>query len=239
MMGKLGIKHIMTTAYHPQSNGMLERFHHRLKDALRAKAAVANWSSQLPLVMLGLCSAPREDSGISAAELVFGSPLQLPGQMLAATEPPAESFVRALNSSLPSVAPLKTPPSAATSSPSPQLLAADFVYIRSPPADPALATAYCGPYVVHKGGNKVFIVKVGGKYEAVTLDRLKPHLGGPTVPAAPPRRGRPPGRPDTGSSSGLAASSGGGVVLRPVFCILCIVKIPVMLRENPPNRYLK
>jgi transposase InsO family protein len=70
-MGKLGIKHIMTTAYHPQSNGMLERFHRRLKDALRAKTAVANWSSQLPLVMLGLRSAPREDSGISAAELVF------------------------------------------------------------------------------------------------------------------------------------------------------------------------
>jgi hypothetical protein len=174
------------------------------------KAAAANWSSQLPLVMLGLRSAPREDSGISAAELVFGSPLQLPGQMLAAAEPPAESFERALNSSLPCVAPLKTPPPAATSSPSPQLRAADFVYIRSPPAAPALAAAYRGPYAVHKKGDKVFIVKVGGKYEAVTIDRLKPHLGGPPLPAAPPHRGRPPGRADTGSSSGLAASTGGG-----------------------------
>jgi hypothetical protein len=53
------------------------------------------------LVILGLCSAPGEDSGISAAELVFDSPLQLPGQMLAATEQPSESFVRALNTSLP------------------------------------------------------------------------------------------------------------------------------------------
>jgi cleavage and polyadenylation specificity factor subunit 1 len=210
MMSRLGIKHIMTTAYHPQSNGVLERFHRRLKDALRAKAAAADWSSQLPLVMLGLRSAPREDSGISAAELVFGSPLQLPGQMLAAAEPPPESFVRALNSSLPCVAPLKTPPPAATASPSPQLRAADFVYIRSPPAAPALAAAYRGPYAVHKRGDKVFIVKVGGRYEAVTIDRLKPHLGGPPLPAAPPRRGRPPGRAATGSSSGLAASTGGG-----------------------------
>jgi hypothetical protein len=26
----------------------------------------------------------------------------------------------------------------------------------------------------------------------VTVDRLKPHLGGHPTPAAPPRRGRPP-----------------------------------------------
>ncbi len=32
----LGIKHVLTTAYHPQSNGMVERVHRQLKDALRA-----------------------------------------------------------------------------------------------------------------------------------------------------------------------------------------------------------
>jgi hypothetical protein len=30
----LSIKHTQTTAYHPQSNGLVERFHRRLKDAL-------------------------------------------------------------------------------------------------------------------------------------------------------------------------------------------------------------
>ncbi len=30
---KLGVKHTMTTAYHPQANGLVERAHRQLKDA--------------------------------------------------------------------------------------------------------------------------------------------------------------------------------------------------------------
>ncbi len=37
----LNIQHNQTTAYHPQANGMVERFHRRLKDALRAAAPAA------------------------------------------------------------------------------------------------------------------------------------------------------------------------------------------------------
>jgi hypothetical protein len=75
---------------------------------------------------------------------------------------------------------------------------------------PALTPAYRGPYLVHKRSSKVFIVKIRERFEAVTLDRLKPHLGGPPQAAAPPRRGRPPGRPSPGSSSSPQASIGGG-----------------------------
>ncbi len=32
---KLGIQHILMTAYHPQANGMVKRFHRQLKQALR------------------------------------------------------------------------------------------------------------------------------------------------------------------------------------------------------------
>jgi len=34
---KLGINHKLTTAYHPQANGLVERFHRQLKEALRAR----------------------------------------------------------------------------------------------------------------------------------------------------------------------------------------------------------
>ena len=50
----LGINHQQTTAYHPQSNGLVERFHRRLKDSLRARLAAADWPSQLPWVLLGI-----------------------------------------------------------------------------------------------------------------------------------------------------------------------------------------
>jgi len=43
-------------------------------------------------VLLGLWSAPKEESGISSAELVFGQPLSLPGGFVDAVEPPAVVF---------------------------------------------------------------------------------------------------------------------------------------------------
>ena len=51
---RLGIIHITTTAYHPQANGLVERFHCQLKDSMRARLAASDWPSHLPWVLLGL-----------------------------------------------------------------------------------------------------------------------------------------------------------------------------------------
>ncbi len=50
----LNVSHKQTTAYHPESDGAVERLYRRLKDALRARAATATWSEELPFVLLGL-----------------------------------------------------------------------------------------------------------------------------------------------------------------------------------------
>jgi transposase InsO family protein len=72
---KLSIQHISTTAYHPQSNGMVERSHRQLKDTLRGRLAGAKWTDHLPWVLMGLrAAAPKEDSGVSSAKMVFGDP---------------------------------------------------------------------------------------------------------------------------------------------------------------------
>jgi hypothetical protein len=72
--GLLSIKHTQTTAYHPQSNGLVERFHRPLKDALRARAAGADWVLHIPWVLLGFRTAWREDSEFLPSEAVFGFP---------------------------------------------------------------------------------------------------------------------------------------------------------------------
>ena len=88
VMQLLGIKHNKTTAYHPQANGKVERFHRTLKNALRARLNEAlNWEDQLPWTLLGLRSTPNLRTGISPAMLVFGQPLDLPGQMILAKQP--------------------------------------------------------------------------------------------------------------------------------------------------------
>jgi transposase InsO family protein len=157
-MAWLGIQHITTTAYHPQSNGAVERFHRRLKEALKAKLAGPEWTAHLPWVLLCLRAAPCEDSGVSSAELVFGTPLNLPAAVVTA-EPAAEHFGRQLSSFLPIVSPLKQA-AVPSSTLSPELQAASHVYVRSPPNSAALVPAYRGPYQVVGRTAKFFTIRI-------------------------------------------------------------------------------
>jgi hypothetical protein len=96
----LNVQHSPTTAYHPQSNGLVERFHRRLKDALRSRAAAADWHNHVPWVLLGIGAAYREDSEFSPAEAVYGSQLILPGQFINTAESPSPSFLSDLQTKM-------------------------------------------------------------------------------------------------------------------------------------------
>ncbi|KAK3743180.1 hypothetical protein RRG08_064036 [Elysia crispata] len=75
----LGVDTKLTTAYHPQANGMVERLHRQLKAGLKAWTTGPNWFAELPMVLLGIHSSWRVDPGCSPAELVYGSTLRIPG----------------------------------------------------------------------------------------------------------------------------------------------------------------
>jgi hypothetical protein len=80
---RLQISYRPATAYHPESNGAVERLHRCLKDALHARAAAV--TSELPFVILSLLAQPREDTGLSLVEVVFGTPIVLPTNFCKAT----------------------------------------------------------------------------------------------------------------------------------------------------------
>jgi hypothetical protein len=172
---------------------MVERFHRQLKNSLRSRLCGPDWSSHLPWVLLGLRAAPKEDSGTSSAEMVYGAALTLPGQFLSAPEPPAEDFLTSLQEMVQGFQPppVRLPPRR-PEVPG-ELLRAKFVFVHRGCSGSSLEPLFDGPFEVERSGDKVFRVRIGGKSEAITVDRLKPYLGEahPAV-AVPPRRGRPP-----------------------------------------------
>ena len=195
---ELGISPSRTTAYHPQANGMIERFHRSLKVSLRARAAGSNWVQHLPLVMLGLRVVPKEDTGFCSAEAVYGSSLCVPGEFLSVPELPPDSFLRKIQLAK---AGFSSPPPHHGVCPSPSplpssLIQADFVFVREDASVPSLSPLYRGPYKVLERRDKFFRLQIGDKVDTVSVDRLKPVISDSTiVPARPPTRGRPILRP--------------------------------------------
>jgi hypothetical protein len=125
----LGISHRLTTAYHPQANGLVERFHRQLKDA---RLDNQDLPSHLPWVMLGLRAAPKEDCGLSSAEMVYGEALTLPGEFLEASTPPGNNFLQLLRERMSQFQPPPTRPVEVkpVSQQEAALHKANFVYVK-------------------------------------------------------------------------------------------------------------
>ena len=146
LCSRLGIRHIMTTSYHPQANGMVERVHSQLKDSLCAREAGAE---HLLWVLLGLRAAPKETTGISSAQLVLGQPLVLPGELKDVSEAPAEDFFSQLTFvDPPPTCQLRSYAAVAASNimVSKQLQEAIFVFMQRGGTIPPLVPVYSGPY---------------------------------------------------------------------------------------------
>ena len=96
---QLGILLHRTTAYHPQANGLVERFHRTLKASLKAQLLSLNWVDELPWVLLGIRVVPKDDLRTSSAELVYGEPLMIPGNFTSSNSTPwdATNLVRQKN----------------------------------------------------------------------------------------------------------------------------------------------
>ena len=78
-MELLGSAQICTTAYHSISNGMVEHFHIQLKAMFKAYPNSTQWIEALPVLLLYIRTAIKQDLSCLAAEMVYGTTLRLPG----------------------------------------------------------------------------------------------------------------------------------------------------------------
>ena len=79
-MYELGIEQYTSSAYHPESQGALERFHQTLKNMIRTYCLdfEKDWDEGVHLLLF----AARETLGFSPFELVFGRTVRGPLQLL-------------------------------------------------------------------------------------------------------------------------------------------------------------
>lgn len=178
LMKYLGIHKLRTTPYHPQSNGLLERWHRALKVALMARLQDnKSWVDELPIVLLGLRAATRSDSGVSAAELTYGKTIRLPGDFYDETKicMSDSEYLQLLRDAINKFKPRPTCHGNSRSLfVSKDLKTCKSVFVRNDMIRKSLQPPYDGPYNVIKRQEKTFIIKLGDKESCISIDRLKP-----------------------------------------------------------------
>lgn len=177
----LGFKSTRTTSFHPQANGLVERFHRSLKAALMAKLSKASdWHGELPWVLLGLRSAIKEDLGYSPAQATYGESIRIPGRFFCTDPIPiGGSFVSDVRRKIEKF-PYVNPKRHGSISPyaSSALYKVKFVFVRVDSISPPLTPPYVGPYKILERHADFFVLDINGRSDSVSTDRLKPAYRG-------------------------------------------------------------
>lgn len=80
----LQVDALRTSPYHPQTDGLVERFNQTLKEMLRktATAEGKDWDKLIPFVLFAYREVPQESTGFSPFELLYGREVRGPLDVL-------------------------------------------------------------------------------------------------------------------------------------------------------------
>lgn len=172
----LGTSQIRTSPYHPQSNGMIERFHRTLKAAILCTDK-DNWVDRLPIIMLGLRTAVKDDIKASPAELVYGTTLRIPGEFFdtSSNTQSQHEILRKLHQNFEELKPTPTSNHARHKTfISKDLEHCTHVFVRDDSVKPSITPPYNGPFEIIQRQQKCFKLRIRQREVLVSIDRLKP-----------------------------------------------------------------
>ncbi|KAL2085961.1 hypothetical protein ACEWY4_019281 [Coilia grayii] len=83
-MDELGITQVVSSAYHSQSQGAIERYHQTLKTMIRAYCVQfpGDWDCAIPFLLFAIRDSVNDSTGFSPFELVYGHEVRGPLKMM-------------------------------------------------------------------------------------------------------------------------------------------------------------
>ncbi|KMQ88783.1 gag-pol protein [Lasius niger] len=175
----IGGKQIRTTAYHPASNGLVERWHRSLKTAIKCHEN-QRWIDILPTVLrLRTC---YKDLKASPAEYLYGTTLRIPGEFFTQEKPPHDPnfFFEDFRIHMQELRPV---PAAYHGRRKTfcfkELHTCTHVFVRREGIrKETLDSPYSGPHrVIERLNDRLFTVDMNGLPTNISIERLKPaHL---------------------------------------------------------------
>ncbi|XP_025271367.1 uncharacterized protein LOC112639982 [Camponotus floridanus] len=179
LMQITGSTHLRTTAYHPAANGLVERFHRQLKTAIKCHQT-ENWVEILPVILMGIRAAWKEDLQATTAEMVYGEPIKLPGQFLQKNIPEVleenqGEVLEELRKNIQKLKPQEIKRHGGTTTfIFKDMRTTTHVFVRNETLGGGLRSPYEGSYKVLKRNEKVITINKNGKNINVYIDRVKP-----------------------------------------------------------------
>ena len=131
-----------------------------------------NWKTELPWVLLGLRTTPKDVDNHAPAKKVYGDNLTVPADFFRqSSDLPLPELRDAVAHFIPCQ---QTYNSSRTTYVLQDLNSSSHVFIRTDAAKPPLTPPYTGPYKVLQRREKCFQLQIRNTTDWVSIDRLKP-----------------------------------------------------------------